>query len=321
MMQQVTRFLTLAATVVILMSSQAVYAQLSAKESLGIVIQKLAALNDTGELDRLISEGKREAAGTEVSAEKCLQLGLLLTGKAIFGKDLEDAKSSWREAIHYLEKAITLSPQLAEAHAVLGHLYLCPYVEDEQGFSKAKRHFGKALQLDPNQSVAKEGMRRIALRSSPVSEKERYFKENLDSLSRVTQSGRRFSILSVKIKDSPQGCDLIAALEVADVSRSNIVDSVEAMKYMGGVPGAKKPPSKPSKTISSIIRMVGEVTGMTYTGIQTLKLDLDRIAIVLHVPDEGPTHTIFIPVATFNQYAKKQISARQFSGTMTYTGE
>ena len=176
-------------TTVIFLFGQAAYGQLSAGENLEIMLQRLAALNDTGELDRLISEGKREVAGSQVSAEKCLELGVLLSGRALFGRDKDDLMSSWREAIQYLEKAINLSPRLATAHAVLGHLYLCPYLEDDQAFSKSKQHFETALDLDPNESVAKEGMRRVALRSSPIVEKERFFEENLNNLARVTRSG------------------------------------------------------------------------------------------------------------------------------------
>jgi len=320
-MKRFTSFVILCVTAVIFLFGPVASGQLSSGENLEITLQRLAELNDTGELDRLIAEGRREVAGSQVSAEKCLQLGLLLSGRAIFGRDRDDVMSCWQEAIHYLEKAITLSPGLPTAHAVLGHLYLCPYLDDEQAFSKAKQHFETALDLDPNESVAKEGMRRVALRSSPMVEKERFFEENLDNLARVTQSGRTFSILNVKIRDSPQHCDLMVEVEVSDVSRGAVIDSVEAMKYMGRVAGAKKPASKPSKTISSIIRMVGEVSGVSYSSTGILNLELDRIGIVLHVPDAGPTRTILIPVATFEKFTKKQISTRQLFGTMTYLNE
>jgi hypothetical protein len=320
-MKRFTIFLIFCVATVIFLFTHAAYGQLSTGENLEIMLQRLAALNDTGELDRLIAEGKREVSGSQVSAEKCLELGLLLSGRALFGRDQEDVMSSWQEAIHYLEKAVTLSPGLATAHAVLGHLYLCPYLEDEQAFGKAKHHFEAALALDPNESVAKEGMRRVTLRSSPMVEKERFFQENLDNLARVTRSGRAFSILNVKIRDSLQHCDLMVEVEMSDVSRAVVIDSVEAMKYMGGVAGAKKPASKRSKTISSIIQVVGEVSGVSYSSTGLMNLELDRIGIVLHVPETGPTRTIFIPVATFEKFTKKQMSTRQLFGTMTFLNE
>jgi len=320
-MKRFTSLVVVWITTVIFLFGQAAYGQLSAGENLEIMLQRLAALNDTGELDRLISEGKREVAGSQVSAEKCLELGVLLSGRALFGRDKDDLMSSWREAIQYLEKAINLSPRLATAHAVLGHLYLCPYLEDEQAFSKSKQHFETALDLDPNESVAKEGMRRVALRSSPIVEKERFFEENLNNLARVTRSGKTFSILKVKIRDSLLHCDLMVQVEVSDVSKGAVIDSVEAMKYMGGVAGAKKPASKPSKTISSVIRIVGEVSGVTYSSTGVLNLELDRIGIVLHVPETGPTRTIIVPVTTFEKFTKKQISTRQLFGSMTYLNE
>jgi len=308
-------------TAVVLMLGRTTHSQLPPEENLAITIQRLEALNDTGELDRLISEGRREVGSSQVSAEKCLELGLLLTGKALYGKDLEEAKSLWLDAIHYLEKSLTLSPKLAEPHAVIGHLYLCPYIEDKHALSKSKRHFQRALSLDQNQSIAKEGMRRIALRSSQISEKETYIKHNLNKLSRVTRSGRKFSVLSVEIKDSLQACDLITKLELADVSRSVIIDSVQEMKYMGGVRSPKKQSSKPDKTIGSIIRLIGEVSGLVYANIATHNLELDRIGIVLHSAKEGPVLTIFTPVAKFRRYTNKQISLRQLFGSMSFIDE
>lgn len=321
MMKRFAGLLVVFMTIVMFLFGKAACGELSAGENLEIVLQRLAALNDTGELDRLIAEGKREVAGAQVSAEKCLELGLLLSGKALFGGDKDDLMSSWQEAIQYLEKAIELSPRLATAHAVLGHLYLCPYLKDAHAFSKARQHFETALDLDPNESVAKEGMRRVALRSSPVVEKERFLEENLNHLARVTQSGRRFSILNVKIKDSLEHCDLMVEVEMSDVCTGDVIDSVEAMKYMGGAADAKKPGSKNSKTVSSVIRAVGEVSGVTYSSTAMLKWDLDRIRIVLHVPDAGPTRTILVPVSAFEKFTKKQISTRQFFGTMTYVNE
>lgn len=127
-MKRFAGLLVVLMTIVIFPFGKAAYGELSAGENLEVMLQRLAALNDTGELDRLIAQGKREVAGSQVSAEKCLELGLLLSGKALFGGDKDDLMSSWQEAIQYLKKAIKLSPRLATAHAFLGHLYLCPYL-------------------------------------------------------------------------------------------------------------------------------------------------------------------------------------------------
>jgi len=241
-----------------------------------------------------------------------------LTGKALFDTNPENAKSFWQEAIHFLERAITLSPQFAEAYAFIGLLYLYPYVDRAQGFSKARQHFERALQLDPNQSIAKEGMRLIALRSSPVSEKERYFKEVLNNLARVTRSGIKFSVLSVEIKDSPLNCDLFAELAVKNVSRRIFTDTVKVMKYLGGIGSLQRSDIEPSDTIGAIIRLVGEVSGMTVSAIYALQIDIDRVGIVFRLTEEGPTCTIFTPTAILLQYKNKRISQKQLFSSMTY---
>lgn len=295
--------------------------QVLSEENLADVIQRLGALYDSSELDRLITKSQSDIANSSVSGEKHYELGILLAAKALFETNLKAGKSSWSKAIHELEKAVNLTPKLAEAHSVLGHLYLCPFVEDTDALRKSKMHFQKALQLDTNQTVAKEGLRRIALRSSKLPEKEQEINKRLDELARATRSGRKFSILSVKAKDSLQANDLIVELKVADVTKSAIIDSVEAMKLMGGVPGAGVSSSTSHRIISSIIQMIAEVSGMTYSSISALALQLDRVGIILHVQNEGPIRRMLFPVSKLKKMAQGQISDKEFFSSVTYINE
>lgn len=301
----------------ILMVSQGVFGQSSDGQHLEIMLQRLESLNDTGELDRLIAEGKKLADSPRATAEKCLELSILIYGKILFGNGQKDPMADWKEAIQYLEKAITLSHEFALAHAILGHFYLFPFLKDEQALNKAKNRFQAALDLDPGLNVAKEGMRRIALRSSPLAEKERFFKENLDNLARVTRSGIVFKIQAVKIEDSIQHSEVVVYVAVSNVSRSDIIKSVEAMRYMGRIAGAKKP-ERGSKTIGGIIRLVGEVSGLTYSCVSGLDLSLDRMGVVLQLPQKGTVCRLLTPISSFEKRMKKQMTTSQLFGSMTY---
>lgn len=317
-MKQLLNSIVLLTIAVVLILNAAAHGQISARENLAITIDRLAALNDTGELDRLITEGERKAATSQLTGHEYLELGLLLAGKALFGTEHESGKSCWLKAIKYLEKALNSSPKLAEAHAILGHLYLCPYVEDKEPLRKSKMHFQKALELNPKQTVAKDGMQRIALRSARTHDKLTYIKKNLDDLSRVTRSGRKFSTLSVKIQDSLETCDLSVEIKVADVPGSAIADMFKIMKHMGGVLHIKKLPPTPPRTIHSLIRMTGEISGVIYTNINNLNLELDRVEIVLHGQEKAPTYMVFIPFETLKKHFKREATSKAFFGSMTF---
>ena len=293
-----------------------VICQLLYEDNLEVTIHKLSALNDTGELDRLIEETEQKIKGKTITGKEHFELGLLLFVKMLF--DTAKGESLWMQAIHQVEKAISLSPEMAEAHAILGHLYMCPFIEDREIIKKSKACFEQALRLDPNQIVAKDGMRRIALRSAPVSEKEMNFKKLLGNLSRVTRSGRKFSVLTVKITDSLHGCDLIADLRIEDVSRNDIIDTIKIFKLMGGRSGIKPPPKSQKMVVSSIIRMVGEVQGATYSNYKTIDLDLDRIGINMNIIGEDSIGLIFTPVDMMKKYNTKKISQKEFFGSMEY---
>ena len=134
----------------------------------------------------------------------------------------------------------------------------------------------------------------------------------------MTRSGRKFTITSVKITDSLYGCDLIADLRIEDVTRNAIVDSIKIMKLMGGRSGIKPPPKSQKMIVSSIIRMIGEVQGATYSNQKMIDLNLDRIGIVMSTSGEDSVGKIFTPVDMMVKYNSKKISPREFFSSMEY---
>ncbi|MEO0407035.1 MAG: J domain-containing protein [Cyanobacteria bacterium P01_A01_bin.135] len=65
-------------------------------------------------------------------------------------------KHRYNQAVLEMREALKLDPQNSHCHARLGMIYL----KNEQP-TMAKVHFRKALQLNPNETIAKEGLRRV----------------------------------------------------------------------------------------------------------------------------------------------------------------
>ena len=65
-------------------------------------------------------------------------------------------KRSYNQAVLEMREALKLDPQNGHCHARLGMIYL----KNDQP-TMAKVHFRKALQLNPNETIAKEGLHRI----------------------------------------------------------------------------------------------------------------------------------------------------------------
>ena len=281
-------------------------------------INALAALDESGALDRLIAESQTRCARAEVSAQERLELGFMLAAKALFANGMDEAKASWLRAIEQLEKAVTDSPALAEGHSLLGHLYMCPFVEDRNALSKARRHFNKALEIDPSEAAAKEGMHRLALRSASLGAKEQQIKRTLGDLSRATQSGRQFSITAVKIVDSLESCDLNVTIDVTDVGKTAVSDAMGQMRRIGGDTTAGISGRTPNQTVHSLIRMIGEVSGVAYSAIGALDLELDRIRIMIRTDGNTSAGTMLIPLRTFMKMAQGKASEREFFGSIVY---
>jgi len=281
-------------------------------------INTLAALDESGELDRLIAENEMRCAKAAVSAQERLELGFMLAAKALFAGGMDEAKASWLRAIEQLEKAVKDSPTLAGGHSLLGHLYMCPFVEDKNALSKARRHFKKALDIDPNEAAAKEGIQRLALRSASLGAKEQQIKRTLGDLSRATQSGRKFSIAAVKIVDSLESCDLNVTLDLEDIGKTAVADAMGQMRRIGGDATAEISGRTPNQTVHSLIRMIGEVSGVAYSAIGTLDLELDRIRIAIRTDGSTPAGTMLIPLPTFMKMAQGKVSEREFFGSIVY---
>ena len=281
-------------------------------------INALAALDESGELDRLIAECQVRCAKASVSAQERLELGFMLAAKALFADGTDEAKASWLRAIKQLEKATEDTPTLAEAHSLLGHLYMCPFVEDKTALNKARRHFKKALDIDPAEAAAKEGMRRLALRSTSLGAKEQQIKRTLGDLSRATQSGRKFSIMAVKIADSLESCDLNVTLDVEDLGKTAVTDAMGQMRRIGGDATARVSGRTPNQTVHSLIRMIGEVSGVAYSAIGSLDLELDRIRVTTRTDGGKPAGTMLIPLPTFMKMAQGKVSEREFFGSIVY---
>lgn len=289
-------------------------------ENLKEQIEQLAALHHSGDLDRLIAETEKKAAGSTASAEIHYEFGTLLAVRALFGTDFQKAAQSWNRAIEELEKALEMSPGFAEAHSVLGHLYMCPYVKDKDALSKAKEHFQKALDIKPDESVAREGMKRLSLRSSSTEERRGHIVTQLRQLARVTQSGRSFSVLSVKIEDSPLASDILAEISVQDVPDVAIVDSVQEMRRAGGLSGAKGSQATSYQMVSSIIRMMSEASGVIYSAVSALGLQADRVGVILYGrAAKRPLRRVLVPCALLQKLIQgQQVSNRELFGSMIY---
>jgi tetratricopeptide (TPR) repeat protein len=309
----------LAMTMLFLFIYQPVMSQSQSQENLLAMIKRLSAMNDIGELDNLIADLENEAGSSNATAETYLQLGVLLSFKSYFSSDKADRNTYLRKGHQYIHRALELSPNLATAHSIMGFHYLYAYLKDGKALSKAKAHFQKALELDPNEPIALDGMHRLALRASPVSQKEQYIKEKLVLLSKATRSGRKYSILSAKFNDSIQSLDFAMDIQVEDVSKDTLVEFIRVMKLMRKENNVTLAPSVSAETLSSVIKMIGEVTGLTYGDMMVYNIELNRIVVVLHVPDEGPICRICTPFEMFKKYYQKQITSRQFFNSLTYT--
>jgi len=292
-------------------------------ENLKAQIEQLATLHRSGDLDRLIAETEKKAADSAASAEVHFEFGLLLAGRALFGEDIQQGKSYWNRAIRQLEKALEKSPKLAEAHSVLGHLYMCPFVEDKNALSKSREHFQRALEIKPGESVAQEGMRRLSLRSGSTEERRGYIETQLRHLTRATQSGRNFSVLSVKMEDSPLASEVLAEIRVQDVPDTAIIDSVQEMRRVGGLSGARGSQATSHQMVSSIIRMTSEASGVIYSAVRTLGLQAGRVGVILYGrASKRPLRRVLVPCSLLQKLMEgRHVSEREMFGGMIYVDE
>ncbi len=74
------------------------------------------------------------------------------------------AKHRYNQAVLEMREALKLAPKNSHCHARLGMIYL----KNDQP-TMAKVHFRKSLELNPNETIAKEGMRRVAPESRSTS--------------------------------------------------------------------------------------------------------------------------------------------------------
>ncbi|MGF1512595.1 MAG: DnaJ domain-containing protein [Elainellaceae cyanobacterium] len=74
------------------------------------------------------------------------------------------AKQNYNQAVLEMREALKLSPKSSHCHARLGMIYLKNNQE-----TMAKVHFRKSLELNPKETIAKEGLRRIEPDSRPSS--------------------------------------------------------------------------------------------------------------------------------------------------------
>ena len=320
-MTHLFRLTVLVCLVLAIPADLAAVGELDNTQNLAILIDRLETLNDTGELDRLIAEGQRDVEGDQVSADKCFELGLLLVGKALFSQSLQNSRIHWRSAMRCFEKALSLSPRFAEAHALLGHLHMSTMAGERYALDKARSHFQEALKLKPGLAAAREGIRYLALSTADIGEKLKVIQKNLTALTRVTRSGRQFSVLAVRLQDSLKGNDLLTEIKVSDLPGSAIADTLKVMQHLGGVTALQGHPATPKPTISSLIRMIGEINGLIYANITNLQLEFDRMATVLQGREMGTTFTVCIPLEVQIEYTGKQIDTRTFFGKLIYKTE
>lgn len=286
-------------------------------------IEQFAALQRSGGLDRLIAEAELKAGGSNASAETHFELGLLLAARAMFGTDVREASQSWERSIEKFEQAIRKSPDFANAHSVLGHLYMCPFVKDEDALSRAEEHFQKALRLKPGEPCAREGMKRLALRSSSRKDRKRHIESQLRQLARVTQSGRSFSVLSVRTEDSPLGRAVLAEISVKAVPDAAIVDTVEQMRRLGRLSDSRGPLATSRQMIASIIRMASEASGVIYSATHALGLDADRVGVVLYgAAANRPLRSVRVPCSLFQKLMQgRRLSEQEMFGGMDCADE
>jgi len=292
------------------------------RENLKSQIERLAVLHQSGEIEDFINAAEERLATSEPNAETYFDLGMLLAVKALFGKDIQQAKFYWNRSINQLEKALELSPMLSEAHSVLGHLYICPFVEDKDALRKSKKHFEEALKLKPGEAVAQEGMKRLAFRSASTEDKKRVILNHLRDLSMVTRSGRKFSVILVKMEDSPLGTVVVSEIKLQDVSDKAIIDCVEEMRRVGGMQNANGASTTSKQIISSIIRMTTEACGVIYGAVHTIGLEAERVGVILQGPSKNVLRRVLVPCSLLEKLTTGQsMSEKELFGSMIYLNE
>jgi tetratricopeptide (TPR) repeat protein len=112
--------------------------QLDPNQSLTIAAQGLMAVQQN-DLDRALSEVRQKLA-----AKPTDPVLLYLQADVLSQKGIEPGTSDFETALHSAQRAVTLRPSLAPAHAVLAKLYL-----DAGKNQQAAAECRKALQLDP----------------------------------------------------------------------------------------------------------------------------------------------------------------------------
>ena len=94
-------------------------------------------------------------------------------------------KRNYNQAVLEMREALKLTPQNSHCHARLGMIYL----KNNQP-TMAKVHFRKSLQLNPNETIAKEGLRRVDPSSNPNTDKAKVSKSNKSA--KASKSSRGF---------------------------------------------------------------------------------------------------------------------------------
>ncbi|MGB3615971.1 MAG: DnaJ domain-containing protein [Elainellaceae cyanobacterium] len=89
-------------------------------------------------------------------------------------------KGNYNQAVLEMREALKLVPQNSHCHARLGMIYL-----DNNQPTMAKVHFRKSLQLNPKETIAKEGLRRV----DPAGSKSNTAKANQPGKARKSDKG------------------------------------------------------------------------------------------------------------------------------------
>jgi len=91
-------------------------------------------------------------------------------------------KRNYNQAVLEMREALKLVPQNSHCHARLGMIYL-----DNNQPTMAKVHFRKSLQLNPNETIAKEGLRRV----DPAGSKSSAAKSNQSGKAKKPDKGSK----------------------------------------------------------------------------------------------------------------------------------